>query len=92
MNPAQHKKYQLMYQQHINALHRQGKAASTIDAYSRPLRRITEFFDQCPDQLTEDHLKDYLTALVKSYSWSTVKVDRNGLQFFYKYVIKRPWV
>jgi integrase/recombinase XerD len=46
----------------------------------------------CPDQLTQDHLKDYFSALVKSHSWSTVKVDRNGLQFFYKYVIERPWI
>jgi integrase/recombinase XerD len=31
---------------------------------------------------------------VKSHSWSTVKIDRNGLQFFYKYVVERPsiWV
>ena len=50
------------------------------------------FFDLCPDQLTQNHLKDYFSALVKNHSWSTVKVDRNGLQFFYKYVIERPWV
>jgi len=28
---------------------------------------------------------------VKSHSWSTVKVDRNGLQFFYKHIIKKDW-
>ena len=92
MNPAQHKKYQSLYQQHVNALHRQGKAASTIDVYSRAVRRITEFFDLCPDQLTQDHLKDYFSALVKSHSWSTVKIDRNGLQFFYHHVLNRQWV
>jgi hypothetical protein len=32
--------------------------------------------------------------LVKSRSWSTVKVDRNGLQFFWRHVLKREgqWV
>lgn len=92
MNTAQHKKYQTLYQQHVNALHRQGKAASTIDVYARAVRRITEFFDRCPDQLTQDHLKDYFTALVKSHSWSTVKVDRNGLQFFYRHVLNQQWI
>ena len=29
--------------------------------------------------------------LVKSHSWSTVKVDRNGLQFFFRHVLKRDW-
>ena len=29
--------------------------------------------------------------MVESHSWSTVKVDRNGLQFFYKHVLKRDW-
>ena len=92
MNKAQQHRFNSLYQQHVNALHRQGKADSTIDVYSRAVRRITEFFDLCPDQLTHDHLKDYFTALVKSHSWSTVKIDRNGLQFFYKQVLDRQWI
>jgi len=92
MNKAQQHKFNSLYQQHVNALLRQGKADSTIDAYSRAIRRITEFFDLCPDRLTQDHLKDYFTALVKSHSWSTVKIDRNGLQFFYKQVLGRQWI
>jgi site-specific recombinase XerD len=92
MNKAQQHRFNSLYQQHVNALHRQGKAASTIDVYSRAVRRITEFFDLCPDQLTQDHLKDYFTALVKSHSWSTVKIDRNGLQFFYQHVLNQQWV
>jgi site-specific recombinase XerD len=92
MNKAQQQKFESLYQQHINALHRQGKAATTIDVYSRAVRRITEYYDICPDRLTLEHLKDYFTALVKSHSWSTVKVDRNGLQFFYKYILNKEWV
>ena len=33
----------------------------------------------------------YFGLLVDSHSWSTVKVDRNGLQFFWKHVLKRDW-
>lgn len=91
MNKAQEKKFNSLYQQHINALHRQGKAATTIDVYSRAVRRITEFYDLCPDRLTQDHLKEYFSSLVKTHSWSTVKVDRNGLQFFYKHILNKDW-
>jgi integrase/recombinase XerD len=91
MNKAQQKRFDSLYQQHLNALKRQGKSEATIDAYSRPLRRIAAYFDRCPDRLTPDDLKDYFTSLVQSHSWSTVKLDRNGLQFFYKYIISQPW-
>ncbi len=92
MNKTQTNKFNSLYKQHVSALQRQGKADATIDVYSRAVRRITEFYDLCPDKLTLDHLKDYFTALVKSHSWSTVKIDRNGLQFFYKYVLNKEWV
>ena len=91
MNKAQQTKFDSLYQQHVNALHRQGKAATTIDVYSRAVRRISAYFDRCPDRLSQDHLKDYFSDLVKSHSWSTVKVDRNGLQFFYKHILNKKW-
>jgi len=91
MNKAQQTKFDSLYQQHVNALLRQGKAATTIDVYSRAVRRITAFFDICPDRLTPDHFKMYFDSLVKSHSWSTVRIERNGLQFFYKYVLNKQW-
>lgn len=91
MTKYQQNKLNALYEKHINALQHQGKAASTIDVYARAVRRIAEYFDRCPDKLTTDQLKDYFAALVKSHSWSTVKVDRNGLQFFYKHVLGREW-
>jgi len=36
-------------------------------------------------------LEAHFNSLVDSHSWSTVTVDRNGLQFFWKYVLKREW-
>ena len=91
MNKTQKAKFDSLYQQHVNALERQGKADATIEAYSRALRRITEYYDRCPDRLTQEHLKEYFSALVKTHSWSTVKLDRNGLQFFYKHVLNKQW-
>ncbi len=55
------------------------------------MRRVAEHFDCCPDRLTTEQLEDYFCDLVESHSWSTVKVDRNGLQFFWKHVLKRDW-
>lgn len=91
MTPSQQKKYHSLYQQHVNALHRQGKSKATIDVYSRAVRRITEYFDRCPDTLTHEDLNAYFTRLVQTHSWSTVKIDRNGLQFFYKHVLHKTW-
>ena len=41
-----------------------------------------------------EQLEVYFAKLVESHSWSTVKVDRNGLQFFWKHVLKRDgsWI
>ena len=91
MNKAQKTKFDSLYQQHVSALKRQGKADATIDGYSRALRRITDYDDLCPDRLTQEHLNNYFSSLVKTHSWSTVKLDRNGLQFFYKQVLNKQW-
>lgn len=91
MNKAQQKRYDSLYRKHVSALRRQGKAPSTIDVYSRAVRRVCEYFDCPPDTLTQEQLEGYFESLVSTHSWSTVKVDRNGLQFFYQHVLKRQW-
>lgn len=91
MNKSQQVKFESLYRKHVSALKRQGKAESTIDVYARAVRRVAQFWDCCPDRLTQEQLEAHFDALVASHSWSTVKVDRNGLQFFYEHVLKRPW-
>jgi integrase/recombinase XerD len=91
MNKAQQKRSDSLYRKHVSALRRQGKADSTIDVYARAVRRVSEFFDCPPDTLTVEQLEGYFDSLVKTHSWSTVKVDRNGLQFFYQHILKREW-
>lgn len=91
MNKAQQKRFDSLYRKHLSALKRQGKADNTIEAYSRALRRISEFFDCPPDVLTQEQFEAFFESLINTHSWSTVKVDRNGLQFFYKYVLKKEW-
>jgi integrase len=91
MNQAETNRFDDLYQRHLRLLKLQGKSQKTIDAYARAVRRISEQFDCCPDQLTLQQRENYFSDLVESHSWSTVKVDRNGLQFFWKHVLKRDW-
>ena len=74
MNAKEKERFENLYQRHLQALTLQGKRPRTIDAYSRAVRRVAGYFDRCPDQLTPDDLKIYFADLVKSHSWSTVKV------------------
>jgi integrase/recombinase XerD len=91
MNQTETNRFDKLYQRHLRLLKLQGKSQKTIDAYARAVRRISEYFDCCPDKLTLVQREKYFSDLVESHSWSTVKVDRNGLQFFWKHVLKRDW-
>ena len=91
MDQAETIRFNKLYQHHLRLLKLQGKSQKTIDAYARAVRRITEHFDCCPDQLTMEQREQFFSDLVTSHSWSTVKVDRNGLQFFWKHVLKKDW-
>ena len=91
MNPVETNRFNELYQCHLRRLKLQGKSQKTIDAYARAVRRIGDHFDCCPDQLTLEQREKYFSDLVESHSWSTVKIDRNGLQFFWKHVLKQDW-
>ena len=91
MNQVETNRFKEFYQRHLRMLKLQGKSQKTIDAYARAVRRISEHFDCCPDQLTLEQREAYFSDLVKSHSWSTVKIDRNGLQFFWKHVLQQDW-
>lgn len=91
MNTSQAQHYNYLYEQHLINLSLQGKRPSTIDAYARAVRRITAFFDKAPDTLTTADLKQYFNSLIQTHSWSTIKLDRNGLQFFYRYTLDKQW-
>lgn len=91
MNSQDRIRFNQLYERHITELTLQGKSKKTIEMYSRSLRRLTEYVEQCPDSITTEQLKQYFLALVKSHSWSSVKIDRNAFQFFYKHVLNKEW-
>lgn len=91
MNASEQIRFDKLYKRHLRALKLRGLSDKTIDVYARAVRRIAQYYDCCPDRLTTEQLEVHFAELVKSHSWSTVKVDRNGLQFFYEHVLKRDW-
>lgn len=91
MKSTEANRFKKLYQRHLRLLKLQGKSQKTIDAYSRAVRRVSDHFDCCPDKLTTEQLETYFGELVDTHSWSTVKIDRNGLQFFWRHVLNRDW-
>jgi len=79
------------YIKHRKYLKLNGLQPKTIDAYSRAIRRIGNYFDCHLDSLTMDQLLDYFTDLLESHSWNTVKLDLYGLRFFYTKVLNKTW-
>jgi len=79
------------YQKHMKCLKLNGFQPKTIEAYSRAIRRIGNYFDCRVDNLTSDQLLDYFNELLDSHSWNTVKLDLYGLKFFYTRVLDKTW-
>ena len=91
LNSIEQARFNPLYESMQRALKLQGKAKATQDAYSRAVRRTANYFDRCPDDLTAEELREYFADLLETHSWSTIKLDRCGLQFFYRHVLDRPW-
>ncbi len=91
MDGEEKDQFESLYERHCRALKLQGKSEKTIDGYSRSVRRLAEYFGRCPDDIGKDEMRLYFADLVDSHSWSAVKVDRNGIQFFWKHVLNREW-
>jgi len=91
METKEQQRFDTLYAQHLRALKLRGYSASTIDVYARAVRRLTDYFDCVPDQFSVEQLEIYFANLVDTRSWATVRVDRNGLQFFWQYILKQDW-
>lgn len=82
MDASEQSRFDDLYARHLRALKLQGKAPATVDGYARALRRAALHFDRCPDQLSVEDFQSYFATLIDNRSWSLVKIDRCGLQFF----------
>ncbi len=91
MKPSEVNRFNKLYEHQLKTLKLQGKAKKTIEAYARSIRRVRDYFDCCPDKLKPEQFENYFADLVESHSWSTVKIDRLGLQHFWKFVLNKEW-
>ena len=92
MRTSNNPQFNRYYEFHSKHLKLKGLQPKTIDAYSRAMRRIGDYFDFEVDALSTDQLLDYFHDLLDRLSWSTVKLDLYGLKFFYTHVLNRTWV
>jgi integrase/recombinase XerD len=92
MTSSSELKFKRNYQTHLKHLKLKGLQPKTIEAYSRAIRRIGDYFNYKLDKLTEKKLTNYFSDLLTTHSWSAVKLDLYGLKFFYQHVLHKPWV
>jgi site-specific recombinase XerD len=83
--------FKQQYDTHLKHLRLKGLRPKTIEAYSRAIRRIGEYFDYQIENLCEAQLVEYFTDLLDTHSWSAVKLDLYGLKFYYAHVLRKPW-
>lgn len=79
------------YQSHLKHLKLKGLQPKTIDAYSRGIRRMGEYFNYQLDNLSGPQLTDYFSDLISTHSWSAVKLDLYGFKFYNQHVLGKPW-
>jgi site-specific recombinase XerD len=80
------------YDSHLLHLKLKGLQPKTIEAYSRAIRRMGQYFDHRIDALTQDQLARYFSDLLDTHSWSSVKLDLYGYKFYTEHVLGQPWV
>ena len=79
------------YQTHLKHLKLKGLQPKTIDAYSRAIRRMGDYFEHRIDHLSPEQLTNYFSDLIASHSWSAVKLDLYGFKFYTLHVLGQPW-
>lgn len=89
MNSSQ--KFDHYYELMERAIRLQGLRPKTMEAYLRTIRRVNDRINKDLDELTPEDLKSYFAGLLDTHSWSTVKIDRCALVFFYTHVLERDW-
>ncbi len=94
MHATEKSRFNALYQKHLIALKLHGHADKTIEAYARGVRRLADRLDRCPTDVTKDELDTHFAKLLETHAWATIKLDRNGIRFFYEQVLdkKLPWI
>jgi site-specific recombinase XerD len=79
--------------QFIEYLQSQEMSTRTQKVYVRAVRQLAEHYNTSPDQISDEHIRQYLVYLKeqKQLSEGTVMQLLCGLKLFYTQILKRPW-
>ena len=77
--------------QYIRELTLRGSSPRTIESYVSAVAALARHYQQSPDRLSDEQIKDYLWQLHtrRKLAASTINVAVNGLRAFYLYVLHR---
>ena len=81
------------FAQMVRKLQINGKAERTIQAYTRAVRQLKDFFQKQPDLITEQELEDYFLYRRNESNWApkTLNLCYVGIRFYYRVVLDRDW-
>jgi hypothetical protein len=70
-----------------------GLGERTQEAYLRAVRQLAAHFRRPPDQLREEHLREYFLFLKndKQFASPSLKIAFYGIRFFYTHTVPRKW-
>src|SRR5213083_2748652 len=78
----------------LEELQRRNYAKTTIQYYIQAVERFAKHFHRPPDQLNQDHLREYQAYLLRERKLEprTVKLHVSALRFFFVKTLKRPYL
>jgi site-specific recombinase XerD len=81
------------YEKSMRALQLAGMSERTQECYTRSVRKLVEFCDKTPDQISETELQDYFLHRRNVEGWSpaTMRIQHAGVRFFFTNVLDRSW-
>jgi site-specific recombinase XerD len=77
----------------IQDMQLRGFSARTQECYAAAVRQLAEHYHTSPDQLTEEHLRQYFLYLAneKKVARATATIALCGIKFFYEQTLQRQW-
>ncbi len=82
-----------LYQRMSDDLHLAGVGQRTHDGYLRAVRQLADFCEMAPDQITEDHFREFFLHLKneRHFAYGSMRVAFSGIKFFYTRTCRRDW-
>ncbi|GAB5441379.1 MAG: tyrosine-type recombinase/integrase [Fuerstiella sp.] len=83
-----------LYEKMSEDLHLTGKAKRTHDGYLREIRKLAEFCQLPPDQISEAQMRRWFLHLKnqKHFAAGSLTVTLSALKFFYRTTCPRNWI